>query len=37
MRFLNKELILNPLNWFIIVTMVLFSVFLMAMISPASE
>lgn len=37
MRFLNFDILKNPLNWFIIVTMVLFSLFLMSLLSPASE
>lgn len=37
MRFLNKDLLLNPMNWFVVITIILFSLFLMAMISPAGE
>ncbi len=37
MRFLNLDLMKNPMNWFVIVTMILFSLFLMALVSPQSE
>lgn len=37
MQLLNKDLLLNPLNWFSVITMILFSLFLMALISPQGE
>lgn len=37
MRFLNLDILKNPFNWFVILTMILFGLFLMALVSPASE
>jgi hypothetical protein len=37
MKFVNSDLLLNPLNWLVVLTMIFFSLFLMALISPQGE